>query len=157
MTFRIRTLLWSSQNVDPICLLSELEHRLKLALPRCQQRIAIYLWILFLRNVMPRTPPPGQGKKWSQRKITTFEIHCTKKLLFCAYFWKTTVHECQHEWNSTGYRKRKLSSQWQFLVIWYCSLKIHYTILYFRLWCKYSSYLAWHQHSGPYNINLSTN
>lgn len=27
---------------------------------------------------MPRTPPPGQGKKWSQRKITTSEIYCAK-------------------------------------------------------------------------------
>lgn len=73
-TLRRRPLLRSSQNGDPICLQSELEHRVKPTLPRCQQRITIYLWILFLRNVMPRTPPPGQGKKWSQRKITASKI-----------------------------------------------------------------------------------
>jgi len=35
---------------------------------------------------MPRTPPPGQGKKWSQR-ITTSEIYCTKSTTLC-FFWE---------------------------------------------------------------------
>lgn len=86
-----------------IWLLSELEHRLKPTLLRWQQRIVIYFWIAFLRNIMPRTPPLGQGKKWSHRKITTSEIYCTKILLFHACFLKAAVHECQHELNSTGH------------------------------------------------------
>lgn len=102
------------------------------------------------------TPTWSRKEMESEKDYDIWNI-LHENLLFCAYFWKTAVHERQHEWNSTGYGKRKFNSQWQFLVIWYCSLKIHYTVLYFRLWCKYSSYLAWHQHSGPYNISLSTN
>lgn len=141
-----------------IWLLSELEHRLKPTLLRWQQRIVIYFWIAFLRNIMPRTPPLGQGKKWSHRKITTSEIYCTKNpTLPCLFF------ESCCPWMSAwikfyrSLRKKPKSYKWQLLLFWCVHWKFLTQTTYLRLQCKYSSQLAWHQHSGLYNITLSTN
>lgn len=84
---------------------SQSQNRVKLTLLRCQQRTAVYLWILFLRKVMPRTPPPGQGKKLESEKH--YHIWKTaQETLLCLYLeiCSSWMPKCQ--WNSTGHGGR---------------------------------------------------